>query len=105
MDAREECTFLHHAFLQCCPQLDAPALLGVLLTGLPALLLAAGGPACAAARQRPRLTRTLTNPPQLLFFCADSNDAKNGANALNWFPCTSASGWQDCSWVGGDNYT
>jgi hypothetical protein len=24
---------------------------------------------------------------------------------LNWFPCVSANGWQDCSWVGGDNYT
>ena len=34
-----------------------------------------------------------------------TNDAKNGGNSLNWFPCTSANGWQDCSWVGGDNYT
>ena len=34
-----------------------------------------------------------------------TNDAKNGGASLNWFPCVSANGWQDCSWVGGDNYT
>ncbi len=28
-----------------------------------------------------------------------TNDAKNGGNSLNWFPCTAANGWQDCSWV------
>ena len=44
-------------------------------------------------------------PPHTPHARTGSNDAKNGGNALNWFPCTSANGWQNCSWVGGDNYT
>ena len=56
---------------------------------------------CAPPQPPPLPPGPLTHQPRR----TRSNDAKNGGTALNWFPCTSANGWQDCSWVDHDNYT